>query len=473
MSYADIAVDDCGRGYDSLKGALRERIVPASQCHTKGVDQSHHIVTRIIKNYDDLFKLLEIQYDESFFQKRLVRKILDNWHINPYTITIAQYEEKTLFETIIPGRAPYIAKDMNISTFYHRYGDAMVSAVETGGRHLILWHIETPSEKIYRRLEAQLSHVKLEKKLADRLRKIEKKYPIIVKEYFSRFLQGIPTDDLNTSLDRSDYFQTLLSSSARPYRYTLKPFMEISRKLNISQTKERVYVNIQNFLIDAYARNAYTYYRHHESDFFPLDNQTKKALRNYVKGISNSMKQHNQKKMTLLEQKSGDTILKMLPKRFRAAIPKQNKLSIPYQQITFDIPNFASKIQPHQTMKISLSSQLDLQHRGKIMRLSHLIEINYGDQTFKKRNKKILYDTYINFPGLVFAKISQNYGICSQKICFDKYIKTFTLHCSGIIKEAHCHYSLQIDKTLTLTCDQVKYRPFKTEFQHAEAIEEQ
>lgn len=473
-SALQITNDACCKGYDTISGEIRQSPFKDGHCRTSVVKQPLTRKIGIVKNYRRLFTWIGIPFDKSFFQHTLVRKLLENHNINPYTVTIALIEQKDLFDTACQGTVA-VKHELDRNNFYQRYGDAFISHIMTGGRDIILYHIATPSEESKKRLLREFKQKPLSKKIFEKkLMHLKEKYTIIPKEYFSDFLDGIPAADLNESLHHTTYFEKIADTSAKPYRYVITRNHRQPDE-NVTGEKRQFTKEIETILDQVYAFNAYHFYRHHQQDFYPLKPQICRTLNRLSQQIENRLSRlYNAREINItdLHRSEDKDIIALLPKRYQTPLPKSQKLHIPAQHITFELDDFSDIIAPETMLHFQLNTIIDKQNHGKMLRITHTIHIQIGDRTYKKSHKQILYDTYVDFPGLRFASLSQNYGSCTKDTAFDKYEKSFSFQCRGLIEKASCQYRLDTDGRLSLTCNIEKIKSPRIKYLHEEEIAE-
>ena len=191
--YAIPNLESCGLGYNSLEGELKQSPFPKIKCKITNKTTSYKENIKIIKNYNELFQFINTPENKKFFDNYWTKKLLDNPYINDYTITLAVFEQYTLYQNKCLNKLS--PNEQNLSKTI--YGDSYIKSVDAGGKHLILYHIQTHSRNEYTKLLKKLKKaVKTTHTLQTYLREQESK--IIYKEYFSKNLSAIPAADLNT-----------------------------------------------------------------------------------------------------------------------------------------------------------------------------------------------------------------------------------------------------------------------------------
>ncbi len=467
-SAMQISNDACGKGYDTISGEIRQSPFERRDCQTSVAKSPIHQMIGIVENYDQLFKWIGIPCNKAFFQHSLVRRLLENSNINPYTVTIALIEQRDLFDTSC-NNTVHLSKKSDQSHIYHLYGDAYISHVMTGGRDVILYHIQTPSLKTKKSVLKQFAGEPLTKKMLKRkLTYMAQKYPIVIKEYFSEFLHGVPASDINESLHHTAYFENITRSNGKPYRYMITHYRRYPDQ-NLSEKTKILQKEIDTILKNTYAYNAYHYYRHHQKDFLRITPQKRREL--------NSLSERSQRMINRLfsgewpghiDINSSEEMEALIPNRYKSPLPKSNNQKVPSQNITFKIEDFAKIIAPKESLYFQFDVMVDIQNQGKLVRITKTLIVKRNNKTYNKSDKQILYDAYVDFPGIRFAALSQNYGSCNQRIHFDKYTKSFPLKCSGIVGKAYCQYSLAANGVLSLSCQAEKIASPEITFIHEE-----
>jgi len=391
-----------------------------------------------------------------------VKKLLDNTHLNPYTVTVAFFERFDLYDNALEG-----ALTLPRSLPFERYGDSYVTHVITGGTHLILYHIVTKSDKAYRDMVKRIS-----KALGDRtdisslLKTIDKTDPVIVKEYFTGGLEAVTTQELEESFKRTDYFQGVVKASTLPYRRLIRNYPNDKREER-SRLKKRILTKLNHIFAYAYQYNAYHFYRHHSEDFFPLPSNEKRELAAKAELLHRRIGKAL-KNFSSMEENLSDLTMQ-IPRRYQAAIPDMSQLTIPPQALKLRIENFNQIPYPPKKYLLRLTAQLDIQNSGKIVRINQNMTLVDQNLTYNISDKQILFDTYVDYPGLRFKELEKSYASATTTLLFDKYDKRFTLKGGGLIEAAECKYRLA-QKSLTIKCNPIQYKKIKVTFLHKEMI---
>ena len=454
---------DCGSGYDSLKGIIKDSPFNPPYCDTRSVNTEKKTLLIIINNLNELFEKIEIPKTEKFFKNYIVQKILNNPHLNRYTITILYYERQDCFETFL--------KNKNIdanTTNIKKYGDSYIEKIKNGGKHIVLFHIPTNSGKsytdIYKKIKKNLITLKT---FEQYIKKLSTSNNIIIKEYFSKELEAIPTTELTEIFHQTNYFDDLIKTHPIPYQYHIKAY-KLPVDQNRSNLRKYLSDNLSTLFNIQYQLNNYRYFRHHADQFKPIDNNTSIALQTLSQTYTKIM--HHKTKRTNIYKKDLNNatisrIDQILPEQYKAYAGNEI-ISLPPAQLSLTIPNFNDKINPNKVFKIEIQSKIDIQNKGKLARIKNIIKFHDNKLSEQKKEIKILCDTYVNYPDLKFKNISNNYGSLLLTLPFSKYTQYQKIKGTGIIKNAICGYDLHTDKTLHVLCKDIEYTPIEISFEH-------
>ncbi len=461
MLMAELSTADCAKGYDTINGMIKPSAFADPICKTSATNRPKSVSVRTIKNFDQIFDLMKVPKTNRFFRDPLVRKIVDNGYINHYTITIAYYEVQDLFTTSLTDTklacAPSSAK----------CGDAYIESVRTGARHLILYHIITHSSRAYHSashaLDKTIGNIE---ELEEILSHLAQKYEIRIKEYFTPGIDAVTTSELQESFQQPRYFDRLVATDAIPYRYIIRSYPNMSDE-NISKRREMIKNRIHAVLNGYMRYNDYRYYRRASEEFRPLDQAAKRKLCEDAESLSGLLQKSSKRGMDREVCDAIENVTLSIPGRYTAALPDQDHIRITPQQIDLAIKNFAGKISPETSIQLTLQSRLDLQNHGKILRLSNLLSIQKQGKRYHATNKRILFDTYVDYPGLRFEAIQNSYGELSASFPFDRYIQKRESKGRGIIDSAQCGYRLDTNGTLHASC-KIKFKPVDIQFRHVE-----
>ena len=463
--HAEITELDCGKGYDSYKGEVKERLIKENACQT--IPQSScKTNVELINDYQSLIALLEIPVNKNMFKNYLVKKLLDDPHINHYTLTIAYYDRIDLFKKRCTTE-PDI-NETNSTLIHKKYGDKYITDVITGAKHIILYHIPTQSKRELERIKKLCKQVKTSAQLQILLKNLHKEgKTIIIKEWLDSKNSFADTAELEKSFLQSQYFAKSIQKLAHPYRYQFKDILSNSKDKKLLKKKKDLKLTIFTILTDILRLNDYHFYRRHSKTFLPVDQRKKHS---YYKEIERL----NKLKATLISNYIPSKIFSKkqedlnIPKRYAAPLPDSPEQALPPRIIKFVITNFTSKIDPEKELDIHIANNIDILQKGNLLRISDRLKVIYQNKTYNSEQRHILIDTYVNYPGLYIDQISSTYGDMGYHSTFDKYENNFNTTGKGIIKKAECKYNLLAKKKdLTITC-KIIYRPVKITFKHIE-----
>ena len=380
---------------------------------------------------------------------------MNNPYINRYTITIAVAETNYLYEAYLKSHSRFYETNNT-----KRFGDSYISAVQTGGKHLILYHIQTLGEAAYEKMLHKLQ------KYTGNIKDLEaflQKIPsddITIKEYFTKELSGIPTEDLAESFQQTQYFEKLLHQRAVPLHYRLHRY-PLHEDSNRTLLRDKVISRIDTLLHMQYTLNGYHYFRHHPDQFAKVSGEEARKLyqtfEKYKIDIAQSMQQEN----LPLDTITADPVT--LPERDKACGGIRIK-EIKPENIHFNIDTKALKPDGKSNIRFDLSTTLDIQNHGKLTRTKTKLTVSINKLLHETRTKtKILFDTYIDFPSLRFQNIQNNYGSIAFALPFDKYTQEKTIQGSGIIQHARCGYDLSSTGMMKVYCKDITYKKIKIE----------
>ncbi len=452
---------DCGKGYDSYSGETKERVVPKSQCKIVTQNAMYRKIA-VIEDYETLLGIAEVPQNEKFFQNHLVQKLVENRHINHFTVTIAFYERVDLFAnrtTAFP-----LLHESNSTKIYQKYGDCYIAGVVTGAKHLMLFHIPTCSAKEYRQLKKRAGKIETLPELQKFLSALKKqKREIIVKTFVSPRSDFTGTEEWEKRLTQPDQLKQALHDIAQPYRYILKSLPCDKDQ----QREEKLHTDIQTVLGTLLQSNDYHYYRRHIESFLPADKQKRHRMYQKSKQSEHLRAIISQKKVSDLNLTEYRTMDIAIPQRYLAPLPVK-PLSIPPRSVAFTIENFADRISPDANISIRLTSNIDLLQKGKLLRITDTLTVIYKGKRYRKKEKHILIDTYVDYPDLYISELASTYGSLNLYLPFNRYEKHVYEKGEGIIDQVACSYELDNDATLHILCNRIRYRPLQIAFRHIE-----
>ena len=458
--------EKCGYGFDTYEGVVKQTPFSKQNCVTisQEIDQKPKIIR--IKNLKHLFKRLSILKNKQFFNNYFVKKIMDNSHINGYTLTYMIYQNVTVFKTIVQNSI----LDLNLTdpNFINKYGDSYIKEVKSGGEQILFLHILTTSSQEYRKiketLKESLKDIELFKK---NIKIISKKQHIVVKELFTKSLGFVPADELTSAFLSVKNFKKDIIKNAIPYKYSLKKYEDLNTTL-IEKKKQKLKSAIDRFLSIRYNLNDYNYYRHNLNLFLPIDANTSRDIRK-------KYELNKDKIRNLLQNQALDIDLQIksnqikLPMRYKASHMQQTIMIKP-QSITILSKRTMPKIDPKKSIKMDLQSKLDIQNHGQLLRIKNTLTYEIDNKKYTKTDIRLLFDTYVNFSGLRFKSILNDYGTAALSLTLNKYEQFIDTEGAGIIDKAECGYKITKDHKLEISCKDILYKPIKIKFAHEEDI---
>ena len=435
----EITLEMCGYGIDTLSGKLAR--TPFSDIRCKIVPKKH-ITERfiLVDNLATLFKLLQIPENRQFFENYFVRKIFNNPHLNRYTVTLAHFLEKEMYENRCTDTLP---SDFNATV---DYGDAYVSSVTSGAQMLILYHIPTHSQTEYEKVKKALLKL-LKKKDAKLLRKyLITKKSIRFKEYFSGQLPLTPAIDTAKSLMQKNDFLQAATHSPYPFAYQTIYYTPEKR----ASAKTKLHEVIQNALQLKMLQNDCIYYRTHTEEFKNDGNATARYLncRRLGKKLSHVIHTYTSANLP-------DTPL--LPKRHRG-FTGIKKIEIPSDTIHLKLETPFDKIDPNKTLKIRLNTDLSILRRRQLVRLATTLETDLARHKNEEKRTKIVCDNYVNFRATQFSDIDKRFGTLQVAFKYDHYRNEQKITGTGLIKEAICGYRSNGKGLFEIYCKDIEYK---------------
>jgi len=429
----------CGYGIDTLTGEIARSPFAHIRCQ---IVPKEHIRERfiLVDKLSTLFKLLQIPENKHFFENYFVYKIFNNPHLNRYTITLAHFLEKEMYENRCTNTLP---SDFNATD---DYGDAYVSSVTNGAQMLILYHIPTHSQTEYEKVKKALL-----KLLAKKDPKLLQKYLITqksirYKEYFSAKLPLEPAIDIAKSfLQKSDFLQAAARS---PYPYTYQTIFYEPEKTVSAHTK--LHEVIQLALQIKQLQNDCIYYRTHPNEFENDGNETARylACRRVQNALSRLMHTYTSANL------SG---MPLLPKRHRG-FTGIKKIKIPSDTIHLKLQTPFAKIDPKKTLKIRLNADLSILHRRQLVRLATTLEADLAHYKNAEKYTKIVCDNYVNFRAAQFSDIDTQFGRLEIIFKYDHYRNEQKSTGTGLIKEAVCGYKTDGKGVFEIYCKDIVYK---------------
>ncbi len=468
ISYSDTTInnDKCGYGYNTYEGIIKESPFSKPKCITLAQNSNRKIKLIQITNLKHLFKHLSIPQNKQFFNNYFVKKIFDNPHINSYTLTYMIYQDITVFKTVIQNDK--IDLNYEDQDFIKKFGDSYIKEVKSGGEHIVFFHILTDSLLEYKKSKKTLKRsLGSLKKFQKAIENISKKHHIVVKEFFTKPLEFIPANELSQTFISFDNFTKFIKKNNIPYKFTIAKYQDLNTT-SIEENKKILQTIINNLLSIKYRLNNYNYYRHNLDLFLPLDENRSRKIRTTYTKYKNLLKDIQQNPTNFTELNT--TIPKEeLPKRYKASTLQQT-ITIKPQSLTLSTEELIPKVQPQKNIKIYLQSKLDIQNHGQLLRIINTLSYKIEDKKYTKTDTRLLFDTYVNFSGLRFESILNDYGTATLSVAFNKYEQYINIEGAGIIDKADCGYEVTTNNKLKISCKNIKYKPIKIKFIHEEDL---
>ncbi len=439
ISLANITPEQCGLSYDTKLGNINETRV--YKCDTKSENKTI-LKTLYIENYKELFDQINIKFNQHFFDDYLVKKILNDIHVNSYTLTYMVYQEENLFTTYVSSK-----KLLDI--------DDYITSVKTGGKHIVLYHIPCQSKNIYNKIKKRLQSIKTIKELKQLLSKIKTTNHIIVKEFYNQKSNLIPTDRLSDSFENIDKYHQKINQYAKSYQYS-------------SNTNQETYKQTINKVLSLYDYiNDINYYKHHIKFFKPISKSQRKKLSSLTKEFQQIL--YKTKKNINYINENNNTKIVYKPQFYKGYIAnsyiniKDKNISMSVQEKTLN----KIIINPSKKIKISLESKIDIQNKEQILRIKNKLIFKYNKNNHEKQNISILKDTYVDYPNMRFESLQNNYGTLNIELTFDKYKQYKQIKGTGIIRSAICGYNIQ-KSSYKIECKSIKYNKIEIKLRHEE-----
>jgi len=464
--YADISIknDKCGYGYDSYEGTIKKTPFFKPKCTTLVQNSNHKLKLIRITDLQYLFKHLGITKNRQFFNNHFVKKIFDNPHINSYTLTYMIYQDITVFKKVLQNDK--IEFDLHNPGFLSEFGDSYIKEVKSGGEHILFFHILTDSlleyEKSKKTMKRSLRNIEEFKRAIE---KVSKNQQVVVKELFTKSLDFIPQNELSNSFTSLKNFEKMIKKNSIPYKYSTQPYLDLNTTL-IEEKKRDLQKKIDDILLIKSELNDYNYYRHNPELFLPIDTNNSRYIRKIYEKNKELLK-HVRQNPTIFTELNTTLPKKELPIRYKASRLDQT-INLNPQYITLNTKESVTKIKPDKKIKIYLLSKLDIQNKGQLLRIKNTIICETDGKRYKKTDTGILFDTYVNFSGLRFESILNDYGTTMLSLPFNKYEQFIDTEGVGIIDKANCGYEISEKNELKISCKNIIYKPIRLKFVHEE-----
>jgi hypothetical protein len=443
-----------GLGYDS--NAYKLKSTPFKDFESKKVDKNINIKKiREIKSYEELFDELDLEKNFLSYEFKITKKLLNDQHINRYTLTYLIYNRITNYQSRLFVDEPnQITIDKN---FQRLYGDKYINSIDFGGEYIALIHIKTNSQSDYKKIEKILNKKLLTWKHIDKFKeKIEELSSENLISYKNIIIADkslIPSNNINDLVENAKKFAHYIQNRSIPYRTKFNSFIDNNNTNNLVP-----------YLKAKFVSNNFDFIKRNKEQF--KDDINLNSLKNIRSFLSKTEKYHCYPEKEFINS----LIHVKYPKRYKySLIDKPIKLepiNLPKNIVTKKYEKISEKI----TLKLKYEFEIKIKNSGKVVILNWIKTIYENNNiTHKEKNSKILLDSYINFRGLKALNITNNsYGALIYKTKFDSYEKNQTVTGEGIIKEANCGYTIDRIGTIDFLCKDIKLKDLNIKFKHNE-----
>ena len=473
----------CGSSLSLLEGVINSSPF-TTDCLQSPVQYAPVIKAVKIESLEQLIDYLGLEKNLFLFQIPFIRKLLRDENFNAYTISILLYIKIPEYQERVDQNATQsldlMIKQIGKKRFQKQFGEGYLSAVQRGREFIGIIHIRTKSANDYQKIDEKIEHTlheynsdKLEKTLIE----ISADHIMNIKNYLSDECQ-IPaaTDPIALLKSAKTFLLSKCISSD-----IVKTKMELFPIGNIKELKKAL--KAQTDLIEVFLKckrkiNSLRYIEKHPEEFKGIpDLETYDRLSSSIMSIENSIiKRHldiNESKRTLIACLNYPNSLL----RYKNLIP-QKAISLPKREFAFilkkhndlfRIVGLKKKLDYH------YKATIDITKNGKVLILNELHTLLFNNsEIFRQKNAHILFDTYVNFPGLRFKRInSVKFGTLKFSFDYDRFSQFSKINGSSVIDKAECGYEVEDSNgTLKFICKEITFKPLSISFKHEEDIDE-
>jgi len=390
-------------------------------------------------------------------------------------------------------------KDSNnkkLSEFEKRFGNFFLKGVEKGGEFIALIKIIPNSKFDYKNIKEELKYIGLKwnkkEKILKYFKKLSKNHAITTKNLIISNAETVPSENIEEIFKNAETFSQKNQNHSAIIGYILssydifKEYKKISQKRKNSQ--EKYLKKAQNLYMDYITLSNDLSFIIKNDKQFRFDMLKKKEQTINYKKISDKSLNHSLLiKLNFQRYKKGEineeAIVKdipplkkylnnlLIPPRYKASLKKE-PLKTPEKKIFASKENKNAKDFPYKDKKapwILLKSSFHIEKNGKIIFLTTKIRTKTKNGKYlSNTNHEIVFDSYIDYPGLRFVKISKKEGslftdTISEKLNWTKF------NGEGVIKSAFCGYDIEgEEKKINMGCVKISFDKLKVVFEHVE-----
>ncbi|NPA81097.1 MAG: hypothetical protein GXO31_00625 [Epsilonproteobacteria bacterium] len=487
-----------GEGFDLIKNEIKNS--PLKNIQTETFNDTQKVTfslkfipdIKTLANELNLLNNFEFLLEDSKKSSFLEDALIDDYSLNYllYVKVINSFEILKEDSNLSKEIKEILKQKNSKEKFQEKYGDYFVRGVLKGGEFIGLIKIYAKSKFDYKNIKDEIGLISLKWNHKDQfirlLKEISKNHQIDIKNLIIANSEILPSDNIEDLFKTAEVFPSKIYDNSTPIEIILTPYENLptpsKKNQEISKEIKKRYLNYQTLKNDLF------FIMRNDSQFrFDLSNK-KKLMINYKK-IMDTCKNDslllklNYNRFRKNEIKFEDIIKEAapvqeyikdlkIPSRYKAYLPN-SPIPAPEKKI------FASRISernitnPHPKTKapwIDLKTDFSIEKNGKIIFLNSLLTAkNSRNKTLFRENHEIVFDTYVDFPGLRFSKIKEKEGnLFTDTITKENNWQKFKGE--GVLKSAYCGYDIEgeEEKIEDMGCVQISFKDLDIEFSHEE-----
>lgn len=498
---------DFAVGFDTLSEEVRKSAVQTPSVQTNQGNQEVSFKISLIPNSRVLAKELGfLNGGSTIFNETQKASFIRENKINDYSLTYLLYVKVKNSSSSLknPVELSQEAKDIllakgkkadKIKKFRDLYGDSFIKEIIYGGDFIGLIQISTKSKYDYKNIKDEINFIGLKWNKKDALLKafkdIAKTHEVNIKNIVLSDLNIIPADNLDELFKNAELFPGKIYNHGIPIEDIITPytvFDEYKTLYKEDNTTKDTLLNIRKIFLDHLTlKNNLSFIMKNNKEFRFDPVKKKENMVNYNKIADKNDKNSilielNFKRFKKKEIKAKDILKDIepiknylsdlnIPKRYRAFLISE-PLNISEKKV------FAVKKRDRKDLNvtfldkkapwIALKTLFHIEKQGKIIFLTSDIIAKKDEKTFLKRdNNEILFDTYVDYPGLRFKQIKNKTGELFTDTVKENQ-NWLRFEGKGVIKSAYCGYDIDGNEESSMGCVKISFDQLKVKFEHEE-----
>ncbi len=506
LSYIPFNSVSIGDGFDAYKEKIKNS--PLKETSVKEI-QKEKVIYKI-KFIPDIVSLSKeigvFDNPSSVFIDSLKTKFLSDAKVNDYTLSYLisvkvtnslsvlrdppQLNEEAL--KILSKKESNLQK---IKTFTENFGNYFLKGVEKGGEFISLIKIVPNSKWDYKNIKEQFEYIGLKwenrKKILKELKKLAKNHEIVTKTISVANIRILPMDNTEDIFKTAEEFPEKIKEYPTAISYVFSPYTVFKEYEKIKPKKEQTgkyLIKARNSYMDriSLANNLLFIIKNDKQFRFDFLKK-KEQMINYKKIADKSLNDSLLIKLNFSRYAKGEIkaeeLLKTIPPlkkytadltiplRYKASIPKE-KLKVAEKKLFAFKRKEAVNDESHKSVKapwIELNTLFHIEKKGKIIFLTSAMKAKKDEKTsFYRKNHEIVFDTYIDFPGLRFKEIENKKGSLFTNTITEK-LNWKKFKGKGVLKSAFCGYDIEGEEDkANMGCVKILFNDLKVSFVHEE-----